>query len=464
MFFRIVKDYLLPVILPGLAVTAFFAAVLLIPFGGFDSGAQLSQVIVNLVDTAVVISLVFILAFSMRYFRARGFYFLLLLIIQMWYLQQGPAGREGAFWTLIFVPFSFTAFLIVSERGLFSPRTRLLLIIIGLPVLFRFLLEQYGGLRLTELAMIHPFREAIAAWNPALSLWSLMFYGAAAVIALLRYIIRPSRDLSAVLWLIAISFVMVFVASASEYPSVVSEGLGVNDLTPDYMFMAPPGVEPALHAFLGLLVFAAAIIEVVTLFDLSYRMAYQDQLTGLPGRRAYDDAIRNLGRKYAIAMVDIDHFKSFNDNYGHDVGDQVLKLVGQVLKNHAKPGTAYRYGGEEFVILYGGAANADVKESAESVRRRISEYPFALRKFLRPPYPPGSGGKPAKKTPKKSKAGGSRGKSRRKEVPKTINVTVSMGLADHRNTDLSPEEVMKKADQALYAAKEQGRNRLVISR
>jgi len=63
----------------------------------------------------------------------------------------------------------------------------------------------------------------------------------------------------------------------------------------------------------------------------SYRMAYHDDLTGLPGRRAMNEVLLQLGSRYAMAMVDVDHFKRFNDTYGHDVGDQVLRMVASRL-------------------------------------------------------------------------------------------------------------------------------------
>jgi GGDEF domain-containing protein len=463
---RILNDYLMPFVLPGLAVAAFFVILMFLPFGGFDSGRAVSQIIVNLIDAALVISAISIFAFSLRYFRARGFYFLLLLMIQLWYLQQGDANPDGIFWAQIFVPLSFVLFLVMSERGVFSPRTRLLLIIIALPVLFRFLLEKYLGLPITETLRGGPFADALPGIGEYFSFWSLVLYAAALLIALIRYLVHPGRDLSAVIWMIGLSVAMVFIAGADEYPSVIQAGLGSNDLTPEYMFMAGEGVEPGLHAMLGLVVFAGAIIEVVTLFDVSYRMAYQDQLTGIPGRRAYDEALKNLSKKYAVAMIDIDHFKNFNDSYGHDVGDQVLKLVGQLLKNGSRPGTAYRYGGEEFVILYPGAEAREVKDAAEAVRKKIGAYPFALRKFLRPLYAPESAA--AKKGAKGKASGKSGGKGtgakKRKELPKTLKITVSMGLADHRDQDLSPEDVMKKADEALYRSKENGRDRLEVSR
>lgn len=86
----------------------------------------------------------------------------------------------------------------------------------------------------------------------------------------------------------------------------------------------------------------------------AYQMAFRDELTGLPGRRALNERLQRLGRDYVIAMVDVDHFKKFNDTHGHDVGDQVLRLVASQLRKVGGGGKAYRYGGEEFTLLFPG--------------------------------------------------------------------------------------------------------------
>lgn len=86
----------------------------------------------------------------------------------------------------------------------------------------------------------------------------------------------------------------------------------------------------------------------------AYQMAFRDELTGLPGRRALNERLQRLGREYVIAMVDVDHFKKFNDTHGHDVGDQVLRLVASQLRKVGGGGKAYRYGGEEFTLLFPG--------------------------------------------------------------------------------------------------------------
>jgi len=89
------------------------------------------------------------------------------------------------------------------------------------------------------------------------------------------------------------------------------------------------GTYAAFMTAAGLILFAALLQE-------SHQLAFRDPLTGLPGRRALEERLRALGGHYAIAMVDVDHFKKFNDTHGHDIGDQVLKLVGGRLSQAAK--------------------------------------------------------------------------------------------------------------------------------
>src|SRR3989441_13015310 len=83
-------------------------------------------------------------------------------------------------------------------------------------------------------------------------------------------------------------------------------------------------------------------------------MAYQDSLTGLPARRALNEALLRLGGHYTVAMLDVDHFKRINDHHGHDVGDQVLKMIAAKLAQVTGGGKAYRYGGEGVAGIFAG--------------------------------------------------------------------------------------------------------------
>ena len=138
-----------------------------------------------------------------------------------------------------------------------------------------------------------------------------------------------------------------------------------------------PGVYAAFMS-------AAGVILVVSLLAESHRLAFRDTLTGLPGRRALEERLRSLGGRFAIAMVDVDHFKKFNDTHGHDIGDQVLKLVAARLAEVGGGGIAFRYGGEEFSVLFPGSSLEEALPHLEAIRASIEGYRMAVRAPDRP--------------------------------------------------------------------------------
>jgi diguanylate cyclase (GGDEF)-like protein len=174
-----------------------------------------------------------------------------------------------------------------------------------------------------------------------------------------------------------------------------------------------------------------------------YTISYVDELTGLPGRRAYNEYTATLGSKYTIAMADIDHFKKFNDTYGHDTGDEVLKLVARVLSTVGGGGKTFRFGGEEFVIVFNGKRKENTAAHLEHLRKQIAQTPFTVRNR--------KSRKQFKKTGVKSKPGGS----------KNIKITMSFGAGDSREGKRLAG-VMKEADVALYKSKKKGRNRVTV--
>ena len=186
---------------------------------------------------------------------------------------------------------------------------------------------------------------------------------------------------------------------------------------------------------------AAVLALLISFIETSHTLAYRDELTGVPGRRALMEAFSKLGGRYSIAMVDIDFFKKFNDKYGHDIGDQVLKMVAVRLAKCHGGGRAYRYGGEEFCILFPGKNVEECLEHLEELRASIGEHPFTIRRIARPVKKP--------KKPAKGKAN-----------QNSVNVTVSIGVAEKTSLYNQPEVVMKRSDQALYRAKEAGRNKV----
>lgn len=180
---------------------------------------------------------------------------------------------------------------------------------------------------------------------------------------------------------------------------------------------------------------------VVSIAQEAYQMAFRDELTGLPGRRALNERLQRLGRHYVIAMADVDRFKAFNDTYGHDVGDQVLRLVASRLRKIGGGGRAYRYGGEEFALVFPGRDLQHCLPYLEAVRGAIESYPLQLRDKTSRPKIAEQG--------RQHRSAGAAG---------TVSVTISIGAAERLATQRTPEEVIKTADQALYSAKGAGRN------
>ncbi|HET6842526.1 MAG TPA: GGDEF domain-containing protein [Candidatus Angelobacter sp.] len=201
---------------------------------------------------------------------------------------------------------------------------------------------------------------------------------------------------------------------------------------------ASPGTSAPAVYFL-----AAGLVLMVAVIETSYAMAYRDELTQLPSRRALNEALLQLGNAYSIAMVDVDHFKKFNDTYGHEAGDHVLRLVAARLAKVEGGGKAYRYGGEEFAVLFPRKSAEESSESMDLLRRAIEQTSFVIRGNERRNI-------------------ANRGK--RRGGGKQTSVTVSIGLAESRGDSMGPEEVLKLADKALYRAKERGRNCTVATR
>lgn len=200
--------------------------------------------------------------------------------------------------------------------------------------------------------------------------------------------------------------------------------------------------------FISLAMFAVAgLVQLICILRSSHAMAYRDDLTGLLGRRALNERLQGLGARYSIAMLDVDHFKKFNDTHGHDVGDEVLKMVASRMAGVGGGGAAYRYGGEEFCIVFPRRDAPDCEEALEEVRQSIADYSMTLRnKGDRPQH--------------SSDGARKRGKMATRVNSSNVSVTISIGLAQRSEKLDSPEEVLKAADKMLYKAKQAGRNKL----
>jgi two-component system, cell cycle response regulator len=169
-------------------------------------------------------------------------------------------------------------------------------------------------------------------------------------------------------------------------------------------------------------------------FQMSIEMAITDALTGLSNRRYMESHLGTLieqsaarGKPLAALVLDIDYFKAINDTHGHDAGDDVLRDFAMRIKRSIRGiDLACRYGGEEFVIIMPETDMAVAAMVAERLRRRIAADPFAIA-----------------------------------QGTKHIPVTISIGIAGLRGRDDNAASLLKRADEALYRAKRDGRNRVV---
>ena len=163
-----------------------------------------------------------------------------------------------------------------------------------------------------------------------------------------------------------------------------------------------------------------------------YKLMSMDGLTQLRNRRAFDEALadeitraRRFGRPLALCMVDADKFKSINDQFGHLAGDAVLRQLGAILRNNVrKNDIAGRLGGEEFGVVLPEVDRQGGLVVAEKLRRMVETHRFEFDQTV-------------------------------------IPVTLSIGVAELRDSDTEPSELVRRADECLYRAKHSGRNRVV---
>lgn len=188
------------------------------------------------------------------------------------------------------------------------------------------------------------------------------------------------------------------------------------------------------------------LIYIASVLRDTYYYAFTDELTGLSSRRALNQDMMKLGMRYSIAMLDIDFFKRFNDIYGHDTGDEALKFIASLIKGVKNGGKAYRYGGEEFTLLFPGKNTKDVLPALEDLRETIAHRAFVIRR------------KRSANSLLKNKASHKTRKRKPNPSSKRTFIHVSIGVAHKDDTNRTPAMVLKAADKALYRAKHRGRN------
>jgi diguanylate cyclase (GGDEF)-like protein len=241
----------------------------------------------------------------------------------------------------------------------------------------------------------------------------------------------------------------------------------------------------------------AGLILASSIVETSYLLAYHDELTSIPARRAFNDALLRLEKPYAVAVVDIDHFKHFNDTYGHDTGDQVLRMVAARLAGVTGGGRSFRFGGEEFSILFAGKTVKEALPHLKLLRADIEKSVFHVRSIEERRRSRGYGGVNGERrsgkadgnernAPQESvnqensnRTSSDRRNSDRRSSPRRrvlrgthasargasgeATVTVSIGVAEPTARMREVEQVIQAADKALYRAKQGGRNRIEVA-
>ncbi len=357
--------------------------------------AKIPGILLNLIPYLFYAISALILWVSWHFNRYRFIFIivpLLLINLGFEYLDAKKATNLFLYVSVLY-PLHLLLFLSLRERGLFS--------IWGILKILLFLLE----IGAVSYFIAYPNSDLIAFFK--MKFFMASFY--------------PLQDLSvavAIFVLFIISILLMF----SRYLLYNGSFLVIAiTFYAGFYFVREPHANELSMLAIGIIVFILLIRE-------SYRLAFYDELTSLPGRRALVEDMAKLGMKYSLAMIDIDHFKKFNDTYGHDTGDEVLKMVASKLANIGGGGKAYRYGGEEFVLLF---PSKDADESythTDILRDTIAKSPFSVRN---------------------------------KNSSKTIYINISSGVVQKSSKDKDPFAVMKRADNALYKAKKAGRNQVI---
>ncbi len=349
---------------------------------------------------------------SAIHFKRSGILFYALLIILFYAVLKYASPLENIISTVlaIILCILLISYTLIPERGIFTQNNLnaffIFFLILGVAFFTATQAPTWESFLLTE-------------WLPAkyfdwtvLSQTSLIFSSFGFIGLLIVFALRPSPFTASAIGILLLLIIQLHFGKTEKSLLILSSG--------------------------ALLLCLYAVIQE------SWRMAYLDELTGLPGRRALKEKFNELHGTYSVAMLDVDHFKKFNDTYGHDVGDSVLRMIASKISQVSGGGSAYRYGGEEFSVVFPNKDKQLAKIHLELLREQIASQNFVVNRENR-----------------RSKAAKTKLKKK-----KTVQITISIGLADSiekkNHTLSSPWEVLKLADKALYRAKKKGRNCISI--
>jgi len=340
-------------------------------------------------------------------------------------VPTGP-GRMAAALAALLIPLNFIAFASMRERGL---------VIAGVA-------PRFGLLFLESVVFAVLCRPENSPANPhpgaaAIPLWILLSFVVAIAVFVRRFFQTRKPIEPGFVWSLATVFM--------------------------WLQFAPVGKVSDAYVATAALILGASLIET------SYVLAYHDELTGIRGRRAFNESLLSLDQQYAIAIVDIDHFKKFNDTYGHDVGDQVLCMVAKRLSQVGGDGEAFRCGGEEFAIVFRNTSAKESFDHLDALRQIIEKSTFHVRGADRRAEKSAESrsdrraGESDRRKPAKKKTVAASPNQSPDRLSDHLSVTVSIGVAEPSTRYRQPEQVIQTADQALYRAKNKGRNRVELA-
>ena len=364
----------------------------------------------GLVDVYPYTVLAAALLLGFRFNRSRLVFTVALLAIAQYVLDLGLAAPEQRLFfhaTTFLLPLNLGLIALLPERGTVTTRGLLRWVLIGVQVIVVAFLAKSFPTQATAVLRTRFLPSVLSDWTPLAQPALVAFLGMGAVLVL-GWLREPQSPVRGYTYALIAAFV------------------GLN------WKAAGPGQE--------MWIATAGLVLVVAVIEASYMMAYRDGLTELPGRRALNEALPRLSGQFTVAMVDVDHFKRFNDRYGHDAGDHVLRLVAARLAKAPGGGTAYRYGGEEFALIFTGKSADECLPHLEELREIVETSRFTMRRRFRP----------------RNKPAAPKGRKTRE----AIVITVSIGVAEKNHRHSTPDQVVQAADKALYRAKEAGRNRV----
>jgi len=352
------------------------------------------------------------LLLGFRFNRSRLVFTVALLALAQYVLDGGVATPEQRLFfhaTTFLLPLNLALVALLPERGTVTPAGLVRWVLIAVQVLIVAFLARSFPVEATALLRTRFLPAVLSDWTPLAqpALIAFLAMGAVLVLAWMR---EPQSSVRAYAFALVAGFLALTWSATG------------------------PGQEIWLAT--------AGLVLVVAVVEASYMMAYRDGLTELPGRRALNEALPRLSGQFTVAMVDVDHFKRFNDKYGHDAGDHVLRLVAARLAHAPGGATAYRYGGEEFALIFAGKSAEECLPHLEELRETVETSRFTMRRRFRP----------------RNKPNAPKGRKTRE----AIVITVSIGVAEKNQRHSTADQVLQAADKALYRAKESGRNRVSV--